>query len=263
MSAAGDENGLMAVRDAAGFDRWYDGMTERSVRDEIVRRALGLPDHFQSSSLLPWIGIADVVAALDLAEGDVLLDVACGRGGYGFEVAGRTGVRLVGVDFSAVAIEQGRRAAAELGLAGRCELRVGDLLATGLEAASVDAAMCIDAIQFADPQVEAIREVRRVLVPGGRVVLTCWEAIDPKDERHPERLRRVHLEQDLTDAGFENVRVVEKPDWHRIERRLWDAALAVSGDGDEGLRSLREEAERTLPRLDAVRRVFATATAPA
>lgn len=36
----------------------------------------------------------------------MLLDLACGRGGYGLTIAARTGARLIGVDFSAEAIRQ-------------------------------------------------------------------------------------------------------------------------------------------------------------
>ena len=39
--------------------------------------------------------------------------------------------------------------------------------------------LCVDAIQFAPQQDAAYRELRRVLAPGGRVVLTCWEPVSP------------------------------------------------------------------------------------
>jgi SAM-dependent methyltransferase len=40
-----------------------------------------------------------------------------------------------------------------------------------------------NAIQFAPRPDAAYRELRRVLAPGGRVVLTCWEPVNPDDER--------------------------------------------------------------------------------
>jgi SAM-dependent methyltransferase len=120
------------------------------------------------------------------------------EGGYGLEVAQRTGARLVGVDLSAEAVRQARAQASRL--ARRAEFVVGALEATGLEPGSVDAAMCIDAVQLADPPSAAYQELRRVIRPGGRVVLTCWEAEDPDDDRVPERLRRVDLCEGLTGA---------------------------------------------------------------
>ncbi|MGC7098355.1 class I SAM-dependent methyltransferase [Amycolatopsis lurida] len=72
------------------------------------------------------------------------------RGGYGLEITRRGGSRLVGVDFSAVAIGQANRRARELGLADRAEFRVGELTATGLDTASVDAVLIVDSTQVAD-----------------------------------------------------------------------------------------------------------------
>lgn len=79
--------------------------------------------------MLAWDGIAEVTPALRLSPGGTLLDLACGRGGYGLEIAARTGARLVGVDFSAEAVRQAREQARRLGRAA--DLRVGDLTATG------------------------------------------------------------------------------------------------------------------------------------
>src|SRR5689334_14659724 len=110
------QNAGMELTPAQHFDAWYADMDDSPSRDEIVRRTLGLPPGLESSSLLGWDGIADVTAALALEAGDVLLDLACGRGGYGREIAQRTMSRLVGVDFSAVAIERARVRAQEVGL---------------------------------------------------------------------------------------------------------------------------------------------------
>ena len=86
-------------------------MTRSPVKDEIQQRHLGLPPHLLSASLLGWDGIGEAAAGLGLSPGDTLVDLACGRGGYGLEIAARTGARLVGVDFSAEAVRQAREQA--------------------------------------------------------------------------------------------------------------------------------------------------------
>jgi hypothetical protein len=43
-------------------------------------RALGLPADMDASGLLPWAGVAEVAAALNLAPGQLLVDFGCGRG---------------------------------------------------------------------------------------------------------------------------------------------------------------------------------------
>jgi ubiquinone/menaquinone biosynthesis C-methylase UbiE len=79
--------------------------------------------------------------------------------------------------------------------------RIGELTATGLPDASVDAVLCTDAIQFAGEPAVAYDEIRRVLKPGGRVALTCWEALDRTDGRLYPRVRRVDLAAGLHQAG--------------------------------------------------------------
>jgi len=250
------------TRDAAYFDHWYADMAASPARDAIVARTLGLPPELQSTSLLPWPGIATVTEALGLPPDGLLADVACGRGGYGLEVARRAGARLVGVDFSEVALEQARRNGARVLPAGRSEFRAGTLVATGLPAAAADGLMCVDAVQFADPPLAALAEFRRVLAPGARLAVTCWEVTGPPDERVPARLRAVNLRRDLLAAGFAGVEVQEKPEWREAERRMWQEALAMPAGSDAALESLQAEGRRSLDTFDSVRRVFATATAP-
>jgi SAM-dependent methyltransferase len=201
-----------------------------------------------------------VVEALRLDPGDTLLDLACGRGGYGLEIAGRTGAALVGVDFSAEAVRQAGEQAARLGR--EAEFRVGDLTATGLDAGSVQGALCVDSVQFAEPPAGAYAELRRVLASGARVVLTCWEPADRRDDRLPARLRTVDLGGGLSGAGFTDVQVVEKPAWDAVEHAMWTEAARLDPAGDPALQSFHDEGVRSLATHDLRRRVMATATAP-
>jgi SAM-dependent methyltransferase len=250
------------TRSAAEFDRWYADRIESPVADELVRRMLGLPPDLQSTSLLSGAGLDEVVTALDLCEGQVLLDLACGRGGYGLEIARRSGCRVAGVDFSAVAIEHALRRAQALGLSDRADFRVGELTSTGLSTASVDAVLIVDSIQFAEPKLDALRECRRVLLPGGRVVVTCWEALDATDERLSPRMRQLDLLRQLPRAGFVDVEVTDKPAWRLAEQALWQEALTIDADDDLAMQSMQDEARRVLATFDGLRRVLATASTP-
>jgi len=248
-------------RDAAYFDQWYADMAASTARDEIVARTLGLPPELLSTSLLTWDGIAEVADVLRLPDNGLLLDMACGRGGYGIEIAARTGARLIGVDFSAEALDQARSAGERRLPAGQSTFQVGTLTAANLPPGVADGLMCVDAVQFAQPPLAALREFRRLLTPGGRLALTCWEAVDPTDDRVPPRLHAVNLARDLPEAGFVEVTVRDKPDWRRDERTMWEAAVA-SDDPDPAVRSLAAEGARALETFASLRRVFATATAP-
>jgi ubiquinone/menaquinone biosynthesis C-methylase UbiE len=242
------------------FEDWYAAMPGSPRKDEIVQRHLGLPPELLSTSLLTWDGLADVTDALSLEPGQLLLDLACGRGGYGLELAARTGARLIGVDFAAEAIRQAVELAAHRGI--DAAFRVGDLTATGLPDGCADAAVVVDAIQFPPDPAAAYAELARVLRPGGRVVLTCWEALDRSDEAVHEGLRRVDLAGGLTSAGFVDVEVREKPSWTEAERALWTEAKTLEVGDDQALADLKEEAEAVLPEFGTTRRVMASAVCP-
>lgn len=250
----------MTTESARYFDSWYANMAESPLVDEIQRKHLGLPPELPSTSLLTWDGLAEVTAELRLTPGRTLLDLACGRGGYGLEIASRTGARHVGVDHSAVAIEQARRLADDLGR--EADFRVGEFGATGLEDDAVDAIVCVDSIQFADPQAAAFAELRRVLAPGGRVVLTCWEPRGEASTERQARLARVDLAAGLGQAGFGDVSVVDRPEWQAAERAMWEEAVALDPGEDPALRSFHDEGVEAVQRWGSLRRVLATATAP-
>jgi hypothetical protein len=96
----------------------------------------------------------------------------------------------------------------------------------------------------------------------GRAVLTCWEPIEPGDERLPARLRRVDLGAGLTGAGFGDVEVRDRPGWRARERAMWAEAAALNPGGDPALRAFHDEGLRSQRILELARRVMATATAP-
>jgi hypothetical protein len=122
--------------------------------------------------------------------------------------------------------------------------------------------LCVDAIQFAEQQDPAYRELRRVLAPGGRAVLTCWESLDQDDERLPDRLQRVDLGAGLTAAGFDNVEVRDRPARRARERGMWQEARALDPGDDPALQSFHDEGVRSLEIFNLIRRVMGAATAP-
>jgi hypothetical protein len=107
---------------------------------------------------------------------------------------------------------------------------------------------------------DAYNEIRRILKPGGRVALTCWEAADPADERVPPRIRQVNLADGLLRAGFTGIAVRDRPSWLARERALWEEAATLDPGDDPALRSLHDEAVRSLRWGALLRRVLAVAT---
>jgi len=95
--------------------------------------------------------------------GDYVLDACCGTGDLAVAAnrAGAAGV--VGLDFSGRMLERARRKAPEL------EFVQGDVLALPFEDASFESAVVGFGVRNVEDLEAALRELRRVLRPGGRV----------------------------------------------------------------------------------------------
>src|SRR3954453_10920564 len=109
---------------------------------------------------------------LGLAEGETVLDVACGPGNFSREFARAVGPAglVVGVDASRTMLERGASENREAGVDNLALVR-GDATALPFGDARFDAACCFAALHlFADP-FAALDEMRRVLAPGGRIAL--------------------------------------------------------------------------------------------
>ncbi len=109
---------------------------------------------------------------LGAAPGERILDVGCGPGFYCAELAEEVGPSgsVVGVDSSPAMLElAARRCAGQEAV----ELRPGEAVSLPVDDASVDAAVCVQVLEYvADPTV-ALAEMHRALRPGGRVVV--WD----------------------------------------------------------------------------------------
>jgi SAM-dependent methyltransferase len=88
-------------------------------------------------------------------------------------VAAATGADLIGIDIAESALVAARDRAERMGQ--KATFRRGEFEATGLDDASVDAMMSVDALLFTPSKEAAFVEFRRILRPGGRLVLTSWD----------------------------------------------------------------------------------------
>lgn len=247
-------------RSAQYWDGWYADQAATPAVAEIMDRHMGFPPGTRAGSV-PAEAVPELTDELRLRPGNTLADLACGRGVNGLFIVKRAGASLIGVDLSAQALAEAREQAARMGVSS-ANFRTGELTATGLPDASAEAVLCADAIQFPDEPAGAYAEIRRVLRPGGRVALTCWEAASRGDERVPARIRRVNLGADLHQAGFTDVEVRDRPSWLARERAMWEEAVVLDPDDDPALRAFHDEGVRSLEWGTLFRRVLAVATSP-
>ena len=223
---------MTADRDwTAEFDRTFAGKpgAEGSVQSRIWMEVLGdeYPVELSPHSYITRTELERFARELELGPADLFADLACGEGGPGLWIARMTGARLVGLDISKVALESAARTSAAMGLADRCRWVEGSFEATGLEHASVDAAMSVDALLFSPDKNAAIREIARIIRPRGRLVFTSFDYTG----RPVGRPAQVSDHQPLLkEAGFRILAYEETEDWHHRLKATGDALLAAAGE---------------------------------
>jgi SAM-dependent methyltransferase len=115
---------------------------------------------------------------LRLCPGERLLDVAAGAGGAAL-MAAATGADVLAVDASPKMVARIRaRTMCERAYAGRVRAEVMDGMALALADASFDAALSVFGVILFPDAGRGMREIARVLKPGGRVAVVTWTDIE-------------------------------------------------------------------------------------
>lgn len=155
-----------------------------------------------------WAENQRAIAALDIRDGDHVLDVGCGHGRSLAALAARTpSGRVVGTDPSVLMTEIATRRSRDLIKQRRVAVAVAGVEALPFEDASFDRALCVHVVYFWKDLDKAMREVARVLKPGAQLALilrTSADAVAAK--RFPAEVYRFWSLDDvlaaLKAAGF-------------------------------------------------------------
>ncbi|MDX9867526.1 MAG: bifunctional demethylmenaquinone methyltransferase/2-methoxy-6-polyprenyl-1,4-benzoquinol methylase UbiE [Kiritimatiellia bacterium] len=114
-----------------------------------------------------------------------VLDVATGTADFAIAAARRLPqARVTGIDLSEAMLTLGREKVRRAGLSARVSLHRGDTLALDFPDASFDAVTAAFGVRNFASLVDGFREMRRVLKPGGRVLLLELS----RPERFPLRM---------------------------------------------------------------------------
>jgi len=190
--------------------------------------------------------IKQELAGLELAADPRILDAGCG--------SGRNMVDLAGVG-TVTGLELADASVAKARSRGVGEVVQGTLDALPFEAASFDLAVSLDVIEHLEDDRGALRELRRVVRPGGLLLVTVpayqwlWGEHDIVNHHHRRYSRRT-LEAATTDAG-----------WKTLSTTHFNGLLLPAAIAHRGLLRLRRpgvttpsaavsDLERTSPMLN-------------
>lgn len=117
----------------------------------------------------------NTINRLDLKPGAVVLDVCCGSGASALPAAEQVGEsgHVIGIDLAEKLLNLAGAKAKNKSL-NNVEFRLGDMLDTGFDDSSFDAVVCVFGIFFVPDISAAIRELWRVVRPGGKLAITTW-----------------------------------------------------------------------------------------
>ncbi len=238
----GEGNGFFgAIRQA--FERELESLPERSrdlaavaaVLEERRRRSQEFFDRHArqwddlARTLLPVPEYRQLLLKL-VPEDAVVLEIGVGTGGLLIELAARSS-RVIGVDHSPAMIEEARRRLTNDGVSG-VELRLGEMTHLPLPDGSVGCVVANMVLHHAADPAAVLSEIRRVLTPGGVVLLADLA-------RHEREAAREQLADQW--LGFEEGELVE---WLKLAGFAGIAIEHIAAvAGQESVLLVRGEAE--------------------
>lgn len=188
-----------------------------------ARNASTFADRYQSVLVPvifePWAN--ELIRRARPQRGEHILDLACGTGVVTRQLA-KTGFdpgSLTGADYSAGMLEVARRLASKAAI--DVEWVEADASDLPFDDDSFDLAFCQQALQFFPDRPAALRELRRVLKPGGRVAFCVQRelAVNPMLQAQANALE-AHVGKE---AGAAVRAICSLPDGNEI-RRLFEEA---------------------------------------
>jgi SAM-dependent methyltransferase len=265
-----DTGVFQVVLDA--YDSIYDALPRGESFNRLWRtNAYGeeFPEEFAHIGFLTVAEAQRMRELLQLGTGGVLADLACGSGGPGLWMAKESGASLIGADPSAAGLSAARARARAAGLADRSRFLQGTFEQTNFPDGAVDAAMSVDAFQYAPDKRAALTEFFRILRPGGRVAVIAFE-VDPARAAGVPVIGADPIPDYvplLEAAGFDVEAYEETPGWRERVNAAFGAIVDASDTltaemGERAAGGAVAEAMLTVQLQPYPRRVLAVARRP-
>jgi SAM-dependent methyltransferase len=187
-----------AIANSAAFAATFSSQAYSATAEAAALQAT--VDWLEAQSLHPFL--RDVatrsLARMALRPGESVLDAGCGTGVFLPGLAGIVGAegRVVGLDHSVAFLEEARKRLAGASLSERVELVEGDVHHLPFADGTFDAVHCERVLMHVEDPALAIREMARVLRPGGRVLIAEVNAASAR-MAHPD-----HEAERLISAGL-------------------------------------------------------------
>lgn len=154
---------------------YYDQMAQyyRLAWEDNLHVGYWLPEAPDAPLAVAQENLTDLlISQTPVGPGQKVLDVGCGFGRPGMRLAEKTGCAVVGITISQAQVVEANRYAQERGLGPRAVFHCIDAMTLPFEAEAFEAAWAFECLFHMPDRAEVLRQIARVLRPGGRLVLT-------------------------------------------------------------------------------------------
>ena len=193
----------------------------------------------------------EIPGLLDLSRNSSVLEMGCGSGGYALHLAEKVGCRIVGLDINAAGVRNANQLARTRNLASVARFEECDVSKKlPFDDRVFDAVFSNDVLCHIPGRAEVLREMYRVLKPGGRMLFSDALVVGGMLS-HEEIATRSSIgyyvysppgenERLIERAGFRQIRVTDTTDsaarisqrWHDAREKTKQELVAAEGSAN-------------------------------
>tara|TARA_B100000579_G_scaffold430235_1_gene443262 strand:+ start:168 stop:875 length:708 start_codon:yes stop_codon:yes gene_type:complete len=170
---------------------------------------------------------------LGLESNQLLLDMGCGEGRHSIGALLETSANIIGLDLSLEDLNTAKSRLNDFDISDLdtfCTFGVGNINNIPIETASLDAVMCSEVLEHVDSPEESVKELVRVLKPGGVIALSvprylpeliCWK-LSQEYSQTPGGHVRIFKHNQLKKLAVESGLIYKSFHWaHGLHSPYW------------------------------------------
>ena len=186
------------------YQHYYPAAQASKAHSEFCKRVFG--KDLTQDGQADMNSVNDLIAYLEIGEGDSVLDLGCGAGGLSEYISDETGAHVTGLDYALTAIETATNRTKVK--RDRLTFVQGDMNSLDFAERSFDKVISIDTIYWVADIDDALASISRLLKPGGRLGIFVANtplmddasgAYEPDGTWIARSLRKLGLDYDVYD----------------------------------------------------------------
>jgi ubiquinone/menaquinone biosynthesis C-methylase UbiE len=236
------------------YQHFYAAAQASQAHSQLCERVFG--QDLTQEGQADMKAIHGLMAHLQIAADERVLDLGCGAGGIAEYLSDQTGARVTGLDYAATAIavaSERTRARRE-----RLDFVQGDINDLQFADGSFDKVISIDTIYWVADMDLALASIARLTAPGGRIAIFIADegsggaspgATQAQDTEVARSLQRLGLDYEIHDYSEEFLAF-----WPRLKQVLLELRDAFIAEGNEVIfESLMNDCDDYIPPGEAGR----------